>query len=89
MVRKTVLKVFQSLAIGVFVGISAFGILTYFFGGDEANPLPARQSILLGLSAFLVMVVIVVLGGMIDREEARDADRRKKGDQKDGSSGSG
>ena len=76
--RKTFLQVIQSLAIGLFVGISAFGILTYFFGPDEANPMPASKSVLLGLVAFGIMAIIVVLGGMIDREAGKERGLGKK-----------
>ena len=89
MKRKTFLQVVQSLAIGLFVGISAFGILTYFFGGDEANPMPAKQSVLLGLAAFGIMVLIVILGGMIDRETAKKNDFRKEIENGNRSSGQG
>jgi len=85
--RKTWLQIIQSLAIGVFVGLSAFGILTYLFGGDEANPLTAQKSILLGLIAFGTMALIVILGGMIDKEAAKDGDPGKKAEKQDGSSG--
>lgn len=74
--KKNLLKVLLNLAIGVFVGISAFGILTRFFGEEGAVPLPASTSILLGIIAFGCMGVIVVLGGVIDREEGKKA--RKK-----------
>ncbi len=78
MKRKTFLQIAQSLAIGLFVGISAFGILVYFFGTDEANPMPAIKSVLLGLVAFGSMAIIVILGGMIDRESAKEGDPLKK-----------
>ncbi|MBN2720576.1 MAG: YbaK/EbsC family protein [Proteobacteria bacterium] len=79
--KKNLFKVLLNLAIGVFVGISAFGILTRFFGEEGAAPLSASTSILLGVIAFGCMGIIVVLGGVIDREEGKKA--RKK-DMPDG-----
>lgn len=87
--KKTFLQILQNLAVGVFVGISAFGILTYFFTGDEANAIPAGRSILLGVIAFGSMVLVVVLGGMIDREAARGAVGRNRKDKSDGPAGPG
>lgn|GEM_PF-1668025 len=83
--KKNFLKVLLNLAIGVFVGISAFGILTRFFGEEGADPLPASISILLGVIAFGCMGIIVVLGGMIDREEGKKA--KKKDTSDDGKDG--
>ena len=84
--KKTLLQVFQNLAIGVFVGVSAYGILVLFF---EGAPLPARKSILLGLIAFASMVLIVVLGGMVDREAAKKTGTPGKRDGSDGTSDPG
>ena len=84
--KKNLLKVLLNLAIGVFVGISAFGILTRLFGGEGADPLPASTSIILGIIAFGCMAVIVVLGGMIDREEGKKS--RNKDPSDDGRDGS-
>lgn len=87
--RKTVLQVAQNIAIGAFVGLSAYGILTYVFGGDEASPMPPSRSILLGLIAFGCMALIVVLGGLIDRESARGSGKGKKTEENGGPGPSG
>jgi len=76
--RKTVLQIFQSLVIGAFVGISAYGILILVFADEVQNSMPAWKSILLGLTAFGCMAIIVILGGMIDKAEAVNGKRGKK-----------
>ncbi len=71
MKRKYLLEVIHNLAIGAFVGISAYGIMILFFADEVQNPMPVWKSVLLGLSAFLCMAIIVILGGMIDKNAAR------------------
>jgi hypothetical protein len=77
MKRRGILQVIQNLAIGVFVGISAYGVLILFFADEIQTPMSPLKSVLLGVTGVGCMVVIVVLGGMIDRDTAVNAKSTK------------
>jgi len=65
--KRIFLQVIQNLAFSVFVGISVYGIIIYF-GGEIQKRIPAGTSLLLGFTAVLCIVVIVVVGGLIDKQ---------------------
>jgi hypothetical protein len=66
-VKHLILQLIQRLAIAVFIGISVYGIFIYY-GGEIQKRIPGKTALLLGFTAVLCVVVIVVLGGIIDRQ---------------------
>jgi amino acid transporter len=67
--KRLILQVLQNLAFGVFVGIAVYGIVIYY-GGEVQKRIPAKTSLLLGITAVLCVVVIVFVGGLIDKQAA-------------------
>ena len=82
MKKRYLLEIIHNLAIGAFVGISAYGIMILFFADEVQNPMPVWKSVLLGVSAFVCMAIIVVLGGMIDKDAAGKDRAREKIEEK-------
>lgn len=56
----------------MFVGISVYGIIIYY-GGEIQKRIPTRTSLLLGFTAVLCVVVIVVIGDLIDKQRSLEA----------------
>lgn len=73
--KRLILQILQNLAFSVFVGIAVYGIIIYY-GGEMHKPIPAKVSLLLGFTAVLCVFVIVLVGGLIDK----DAANKKKQD---------
>lgn len=75
--KKTIYQFVQHLAGATFVGLSVYGIIIYM-GGEINDKLPAATSLLLGLGAVTCVVIIVVMGGVLDRimEQEEKGDNR-------------
>ena len=73
--KKGLLEFIQILAFSIFIGIAVYGAIIYW-GGETQEKIPVSSSLLLGLGAVICIVVIVVIGGVLDRiasvEEAGD-----------------
>jgi len=69
----------QTLAAATFIGISVYGIIIYM-GGKVNEEIPAATSLLLGLGAVTCTVIIVVMGGVLDRIMEQEG----KGDNQQG-----
>jgi formate hydrogenlyase subunit 3/multisubunit Na+/H+ antiporter MnhD subunit len=70
-VKRGLLQLVWSLAASVFIGVSVYGVITYW-GGEINQKVPAGKSLLLGLLAVICIVVIVYIGGLQDRIAHRD-----------------
>jgi formate/nitrite transporter FocA (FNT family) len=66
LLKKTLYQFIQHLAAGTFIGISVYGIIIYM-GGKINEKVPAATSLLLGLGAVMCIIIIVVMGGVLDR----------------------
>ena len=64
----------QNLAFSVFVGIAVYGIILYY-GGELKERIPAGLSLFLGFTAVISVVVIVLVGGLIDKEAIVDEEK--------------
>ncbi len=75
--KKTIYQFVQHLAAAIFAGLSVYGIIIYM-GGKTNETLPAATSLLLGLGAVTCIVIIVVMGGVLDRimEQEEKGDNR-------------
>ncbi len=81
--KKTIYQFVQYLAASTFIGISVYGIISsdffvVYMGWDANEKVPVATSLLLGLGAVTCIVVIVVLGGVLDRimaQEGKDEGR--------------
>lgn len=75
--KKNIYQFVQHLAAATFIGLSVYGIIIYM-GGKINEQLPAATSLLLGLGAVTCIVIIVVMGGVIDRmmEQEEKGDNR-------------
>ena len=71
--KKRVLEFIQMLAVSIFVGVALYGVLIYW-GGEVSEKLPPLISVLLGFSAVVCVVVIVYLGGVLDKMAAAAID---------------
>ncbi len=71
--KKRVLEFIQMLAVSIFVGVALYGVLIYW-GGEVSEKLPPLTSVLLGISAVVCVVVIVYLGGVLDKMAAAAID---------------
>lgn len=65
--KKLILLLIQGLAVSVFIAISVYGIFIYL-GGEKQLQIPAWKSLGMGFTALACIVVIVVLGGIIDKQ---------------------
>jgi hypothetical protein len=65
--KRLILQLLQTLAYSVFVGIAVYGIIIYY-GGEIQKRIPAKTSLLLGFTAVVCVVVIVFVGGLIDKQ---------------------
>lgn len=68
---RLILQVIQGLAVSVFIAISVYGIFL-FLGGEKQMQIPAWKSLSMGFTALFCIVVIVVLGGLIDKQASLD-----------------
>ena len=68
---RLILQVIQGLAVSVFIAISVYGIFL-FLGGEKQMQIPAWKSLPMGFTALVCIVVIVVLGGLIDKQASLD-----------------
>lgn len=66
MKKKWLLEFIQALAFSLFVGIAAYGAIIYW-GGEIKERIPVVSSLLLGFGAVVCIVVIVIIGGVLDR----------------------
>ena len=64
--KKGLLEFLQILAFSAFVGIAIYGAIIYW-GGEIQKKIPDSSSLFLGLGAVICIVVIVVIGGVLDR----------------------
>jgi hypothetical protein len=64
--KRLILQLIQALAVSVFIAISVYGIWLYL-GGERQMQIPVWKSLIMGLIALACIVVIVVLGGLIDK----------------------
>lgn len=69
--KRTFYQFIQHLAAAIFIGISVYGIIIYM-GGKVNEKVPVATSLLLGLGAVACIVVIVVMGGVLDRIMAKE-----------------
>ena len=69
--KRHIYQFIQYLAASIFIGLSVYGLIT-FMGGEVHSKIPFRDSLLLGLGAVACIVVVVVMGGILDRIVARD-----------------
>ncbi len=70
--KKSFYQFIQHLAASVFTGVSAYGIII-FMGGKVNVRLPLWTSLSLGLIAIVCCVVVVFMGGIVDRMAAERA----------------
>lgn len=64
--KKGIYEFIQILAFSVFVGIAVYGAIIYW-GGETNEKISGTSSLLLGLGAVICIIVIVVVGGILDR----------------------
>jgi len=64
--KRGLLQFLQHLAASVFIGIAVYGAIIYW-GGETQKKIPAAESLLLGLGAILCIVLVVGIGGLLDR----------------------
>jgi hypothetical protein len=64
--KKVFLEFIQILAFSIFIGIAVYGAIIYW-GGETNEKIPASSSLLLGLGAVICIIVIVIIGGFLDR----------------------
>jgi hypothetical protein len=77
--KRAIYQFVQYLAASTFIGISVYGIIVYM-GGNVNEKVPVATSLLLGLGAVVCIVIIVVMGGVLDRIMAQEG----KGDRQSG-----
>jgi len=70
--KRSFYQFIQHLAASVFIGLSAYGIII-FMGGEVNVRLPLWTSLSLGLIGIVCCVVVVFMGGIIDRMAAEHA----------------
>ena len=86
--RRGVLQFIQNLAASVFIGIAVYGLII-FFGGEMQRRIPAWKSLFLGLTAVVCIAVVVVVGGLIDKQASRNENKEGQEVGQNGSSGNG
>ena len=64
--KKGLLQFLQHLAASVFIGIAVYGAILYW-GGETQKKIPVTESLLLGLGAIICIIVVVAIGGLLDR----------------------
>ncbi len=64
--KKVLLEFIQILAFSIFIGIAVYGAIIYW-GGETNEKIPPLTSLLLGLGAVICIIVIVIIGGFLDR----------------------
>ena len=64
--NKWFLEFVQVLAFSMFIGIAAYGAIIYW-GGETKEKIPMLSSLFLGFGAVVCIVVIVLIGGLLDR----------------------
>jgi len=69
--KKTIYQLIQMIAASIFIGISVYGIMI-FWGGVINEKIPAATSLLLGLGAVVCIIIIVFMGGVLDRIMAQE-----------------
>lgn len=69
--KKGLLEFLQILAFSVFIGIAVYGAIIYW-GGEIQERIPVSSSLLLGLGAVICVIVIVVIGGVLDKMAAHE-----------------
>lgn len=77
--KKVIYQLVQGLAASTFLGISAYGIVIHM-GGNVNEKVPVATSLLLGLVAVVSIVIVIVMGGVLDRIMAQEG----KGDRQSG-----
>ena len=65
-IKRGLLQFLQHLAASVFIGIAVYGAIIYW-GGETQKKIPVTESLLLGLGAILCIIVVVGIGGFLDR----------------------
>jgi ABC-type branched-subunit amino acid transport system permease subunit len=71
--KKVMIQFIQHLAASVFIGIGAYGAIIYW-GGEAQKKIPTAESLLLGLGAVVCVIVVVAIGGLLDRMAGSDED---------------
>lgn len=74
--KKGFLEFIQILAFSIFIGIAVYGAIIYW-GGETQEKIPVASSLLLGLGAVICVLVIVIIGGVLDKISALE-DARKQ-----------
>ncbi len=69
--KRHIYQFIQYLAASVFIGLSVYGLII-FMGGEIHTRLPFWTSLLLGLGAIVCIVIVVIMGGILDRIMARE-----------------
>ena len=69
--KRAIYQFIQLLAASTFIGISVYGIMVYM-GGSVNVKIPVATSLLLGLGAATCIVIIVFMGGVLDRIMAQE-----------------
>lgn len=64
--KKGLIQIIHHLAISVFVGISIYGVILYW-GGETQEKISHTKSLLLGTGAIVCILVVVAVGGLLDR----------------------
>lgn len=64
--KKSIYQFIQHLAASVFIGLSVYGFII-FMGGEVNKHIPFWTSLMLGFAAVLCVVVVVFMGGVIDK----------------------
>ena len=86
--KRGVLQFIQNLAASVFIGIAVYGLII-FFGGEMQRRVPAWKSLILGFTAVVCIAVIVVVGGLIDKQASRKENQESQVSGQNGSGGNG
>jgi 4-hydroxybenzoate polyprenyltransferase len=74
-IRRGILQFIQNLAMSVFIGIAVYGVII-FYGGEVQKKLPPWKSLLLGSAAVVCIAVIVIIGGLIDKQVSREEEQK-------------
>lgn len=69
--KRGLIQFVQHLAASVFIGIGVYGAIIYW-GGETQQKIPVAESLLLGLAAVVCIVVVVAIGGLLDKMAASD-----------------
>jgi len=64
--KRGILQFIQHLAASVFIGIAVYGAIIYY-GGEIQKRIPVSESLLLGLGAVVCVIIVVVVGGVLDK----------------------